>query len=82
MCRRMEGVNLDPLDIIDIIDNSTKGTANAIVKDYLEVAQSDPIGALNAIWYDFVVYLAHLLRYSRILLTKMPLFLQSRAIMI
>ena len=53
LCRRLEGAKLRPLDIIDILAESTKGAAKSIVEDYLQAAPRDPVRALNQIWSDF-----------------------------
>ena len=50
--RRIEGLNLQPLEILDVLERSTKGEPQKIIQDYLESAPGDPTDALSRTWQE------------------------------
>ena len=52
MKRKLQVPNLSPLEIIDVLNHSTKGGAQKIVQDYVDSAPSNPDLALEEIWRE------------------------------
>ena len=50
--RKITGINLSPMDVIDLLETSTKGEAKRIIQSYAEVAPASPEETLNDIWTE------------------------------
>ena len=49
---RLDGLNLSPQEVIDVLETNTKGEPRSIVEDYQNTSVDDPEGTLDCIWRE------------------------------